>query len=767
MKNNLVAMSAMSLMLSMSLSQTAYAEDVPAPAQGDAAKTGEQSSIAKPNSDAKNDDTELKEVIVTATTTAQLVTDAPATVSVVTAKDLANKNVTRVDEALSTVAGVNVQNRGDGQPSNSSNMISLRGYSYYNQTAVLVDGQAINDAFTGAVDASMLTIDNIKQIEVVPGPFSALYGGLAMGGVVNIITKAPEKQELNISGSIGTNSTQHEAASYGDRWNLSQGGSIGLLVSADHGQSNGYVNGLVTTTSQIPGTISGAEPYKTSTGATTHLIGDQGKLPWLTNNYGAKLYLDLSPAQQLVLGISYHDGYTSPGLGNSYLTSNTTGATVTSFTGVTANLFLGIPTGQDSLRYTADYTAIITDDLKLKVKACIMDDHYWYESTTSTSTSTGGAGYWVNIPSRKNAINTSLEGAVGQKNFLVGGIYFEYDDMFKTQQAMSNWLTVTQPTGQNLQTFDGYSHSNAAYLQDQFDFNEKLTFYVGGREDFWETNGTETIVAGGTMSPLQQTYASRTDSAFNPKASAVYKLDSTSTLHTSWGTAFRAPQINEMYSPSGSSSSILLGNPTLQPEIAHSWEVGAEHNFPTQTNLRVTYYASDVTNLIASASSSTVVPGYTTVTQYQNIASVGIHGVETELRQKKVFADVDAFVNFTYDDSLVTSGVNNGTRAPASPQRLANIGLQGNDGKIFGSLTASYKDKAYGPVSGTTTVNTDTNTGVFGSYDAYTIVNAQVGYQLTKEIKATLAVNNLLDRTYFQYYEMPGRTYTFRLAAKF
>jgi iron complex outermembrane receptor protein len=738
MQNNFVAMSAMALVLSMSFAQTGHAEEA-----GDGAQV-------------------LKEVVVTATTTAQTVTDAPASVSVVTAKDIEEKNVQRVDDALTTLPGVNVQSRGDGMPNNYQNQIMLRGFSYYNQTAVLVDGQAINDAFTGAVDTSMIPIESIKQIEVVPGPFSALYGGNAMGGVINIITREPEKQEINIAGSVGSNSTQHEAISYGNKWALNQGGSVGLLLSADHGQSNGYVNALVTTTKAIPAGVAGAQPYTTNTGASTKLIGDQGNVPWLSDNLGAKLYLDFSAAQQLVLGVSYHDGYIKPALGNSYL-RDAFGNPVTSFTGVYPSSFLGAQNGQDSHRYTADYTVKVLDDLKLKVKASVMDDHYWYVSTISNvSTPGGGAGTWTDIPSAKNDINITLEGAVGQKSYLVGGVFLGYDDMHKKLDPVPDWrITGTPASVSPTEIFDGYTHSSAVFLQDEFDFDNKLSFYVGARKDFWDTNGTEVILPASGLPTLNQQYSNRSDSALNPKISVVYKLDASTTLHTAWGTAFRAPQISEMYSPYGSGTSITLGNPGLQPERNRSWEVGAEHEFSTLTDVRATYYASNVTNLIYTDASSVVVPGYTTVTQYDNIASVSIRGLETEVRQKKVFANVDAFANYTYNDSLVTSGSNSGKQTPNMPQHFANFGLQGSEGKAFGSLTASYKGKAFG-----TTNNSDTNNGVYGSYDAYWLVNGQIGYQLTKSLKGSFAINNILNKTYFQYYEMPGRTYTFRLAAK-
>ncbi len=55
-----------------------------------------------------------------------------------------------------------------------------------------LDGQPLNDAYTGGIEWGTLPVSNIERIEVVRGGASALYGGNAMGGVINIITRDPD-----------------------------------------------------------------------------------------------------------------------------------------------------------------------------------------------------------------------------------------------------------------------------------------------------------------------------------------------------------------------------------------------------------------------------------------------------------------------------------------------------------------------------------------------------------------------------------------------
>ena len=137
---------------------------------------------------------DMGEIVVTATRTEKSIEDSPASVSVVTKKDIEKRNITSVDEALNTTAGVaNQRVKGilDSAP-----RVTVGGIPGYQRTLVLLDGITLNNAYTGNVLWNMIFPDDVERIEVVKGPFSSLYGGYAMGGVVNIMTRMPEKREF-------------------------------------------------------------------------------------------------------------------------------------------------------------------------------------------------------------------------------------------------------------------------------------------------------------------------------------------------------------------------------------------------------------------------------------------------------------------------------------------------------------------------------------------------------------------------------------------
>ena len=123
-------------------------------------------------------------VVVTATAIAEERRDVPATVRVVDGEEAAARHVESIAELLGTVAGAHAVTAGAlGQQTS----LFLRG-TESDQTLVLWNGVPLNNPFDGAFNAAFLPSEGLERVEVVPGPFSALYGSSALGGVVQVLT---------------------------------------------------------------------------------------------------------------------------------------------------------------------------------------------------------------------------------------------------------------------------------------------------------------------------------------------------------------------------------------------------------------------------------------------------------------------------------------------------------------------------------------------------------------------------------------------------
>ncbi|MFC7379868.1 TonB-dependent receptor domain-containing protein [Brevundimonas sp. GCM10030266] len=168
----------------------------------------------------------LDDVVVTASTRAQTVAQAPASISVVTGEQLENKAYVDLFDAVRDVEGVSVSGGSNFQD------ILIRGLpgAY---TLTLVDGrrQSTREARVngngGLEQNFMPPVGAIERIEVVRGPMSSLYGSDALGGVVNIITK---KVPARWGGSVGADYVSQESGDSGD-WYQGQFYAAGPLIA--------------------------------------------------------------------------------------------------------------------------------------------------------------------------------------------------------------------------------------------------------------------------------------------------------------------------------------------------------------------------------------------------------------------------------------------------------------------------------------------------------------------------------------------------------
>jgi vitamin B12 transporter len=125
-------------------------------------------------------------VVVTATRSEEDEKDLGSATTVITRERIEKSGATTVLELLRSVPGIDVLRQGgDG----ALTSLFLRGTNS-THALVLVDGARVNSPYFPGYDFSALTTENVERIEVVRGPFSALYGSDAIGGVVQIFTRA-------------------------------------------------------------------------------------------------------------------------------------------------------------------------------------------------------------------------------------------------------------------------------------------------------------------------------------------------------------------------------------------------------------------------------------------------------------------------------------------------------------------------------------------------------------------------------------------------
>ena len=129
---------------------------------------------------------ELNEVIITATRTLRQLSSLPMPAQIISSKDIKSSNSLRLNDILNEQTGlITVPDFGGGEG------IQVQGLdSQY--TLILIDGVPLVGRSAGTLDITRIAVGNIKQIEIVKGASSSLYGSEALGGVINIITERPK-----------------------------------------------------------------------------------------------------------------------------------------------------------------------------------------------------------------------------------------------------------------------------------------------------------------------------------------------------------------------------------------------------------------------------------------------------------------------------------------------------------------------------------------------------------------------------------------------
>ncbi|WP_199016776.1 TonB-dependent receptor domain-containing protein [Shimwellia pseudoproteus] len=148
----------------------------------------------------------------------QQIADAPATLSVISAKEIENHGYRNITDALKNIPGVSIENPGGGKLNAQS--VTIRGMTEQ-YVLFLINGKPVGDteqAFyngwgSGQKTNSLPPMSAIERIEVIRGPMSSLYGSAASGGVVNIITKT---QSEKWSGSVTTEGSLTESRHSGN-----------------------------------------------------------------------------------------------------------------------------------------------------------------------------------------------------------------------------------------------------------------------------------------------------------------------------------------------------------------------------------------------------------------------------------------------------------------------------------------------------------------------------------------------------------------------
>lgn len=726
---------------------------------------------------------ELPEVTVTATRVETPVESAPASVDVVTKKEWEKRNVKTLDDAVNELPGVYVH-RTRIVLDTPTDAISLRGIPGYRRNLVMVDGIPLNGPQGGELKLGGFRFEDIERIEVVKGPFSALYGGLAMGGVVNIISALPKKRQLTFKAGYGSSFERNEALddlikiylSYGDKIK-----NFSFFVSYGHEATDGFPSNLVRVMAQPPNGVSGWTYTTTPEGEPRWIVGDSGDHQGWDQSFTIRMGYKFDENTNLRFSLMKIWGSSSYDDPHTYL-RDSQGNPVWEYGVFLPNvlresMFLAGKISKDYTIYSLNFeTKIKEAKVKLTLGLFDQDDYLFTTPCVGTltgcnlyeyATKTGGPGTSHNTPAKNYIADLQITLPISLKLPYFNNHIFTFGTSYRRAEAetkqykLSNWKDEDSKTYLMYES-KGKDRIFALFIQDEIPVTQKLTIYLGARQDWWKTfDGYENYVA---QTGYPKEYGERSESSFNPKFSFVYNLSERTTLRGSVGRAFRPPMLIELYRSFMTPGSFVYGNPNLKTEKCWSWDLGIRHSFWKGNKVEITYFENYLEDLIYQRSTGQYI-GPRQIVEMVNAGKAEVKGVEFSLEQK--FGKyIRSFANLTWNDARIKENPPNprseGKRITGIPETMLNVGIEVEKGPFSGSLVGRYRSKVYGNDE-----NRDKKEGVFGSYDSYFLADVKLTYKIFKNASLSLSIDNLFDNKYYYYYLEPRRSWFLEFSYKF
>ena len=681
---------------------------------------------------------DLDEVVVSATKTKQTVYEAPAAVSVVTAADIDKRNVRTITEAIGMLPGVF-----DARPQGMSDVgsgISIRGYNE-KDILVLYDGMPLNDGYEGGVNWNAVAIDDVAKIELVRGAASSLYGGRAVGAVINITSKNPDKNSVKVYASYGSNNTWKKgiyvAQKLSDRLSFSFG--------YENKTTKGYLKKYSSASSgkaKATGTVgTGAVTHIRNTGKTVYLLGYPGTGASKDNTYNFKLKYKFAEGQTLTYRYT-HDEYRYFGHDPVSYIKDADGNTLFSGSallpdGKYYNFTESAFTDYNGFR-NVDIHALNYRDEKSKFTANfgltnVKDAGY----TTGSDLAGEGSGNKNHYPNKSYKLDFQKEWEIG-KNRIIAGMDFQKDSMDYMKETVAHWGDKNSVTKVNSK-MGGTNLTISAFVQDCYSFNQEWKMYAGLRWDRYKKY--DGYFHNDTTDIKQE---ERTYNELSPKLSFEYTPNERSTYYVSYGHSFNPPTLYQMYR--NDPSSRYIANPALNPEKTDTYEIGMKQKLNKKTGLTFSLYHAKTKDLI----------DYEEIGNYKhyvNIKEAKRTGFEIELTHAFTPA-LSGYVNYAYVDAKD----GNDKTLYSIPRHTFHAGLSYNKDKWNGYFEAEYVSSRNEPGYRSHAMYSD---------DAAYTLNLGAQYKFAKGATIGFAVNNLLNRDYWMWQHAAGRTYTVSMSYEF
>ncbi|HHU6859760.1 TPA: TonB-dependent receptor PqqU [Klebsiella pneumoniae] len=661
-------------------------------------------------------------MVVTAAPTTVSELDTPAAVSVVNGDEM-RQAAPRVNlsESLGAVPGLQVQNR---QNYAQDLQLSIRGFgsrSTYGVRGLRIYVDGIPATMPdGQGQTSNIDIGSVDTIEVLRGPFSALYGN-SSGGVINVTsqtgTQPPTVEASSYYGSFGT--WHYGMKATGAVGDGSHAGDVDYTVSTNRFTTHGYRD------------HSGARKNLANARLGVR-INDVSKLTLLLNSVDIKA----NDAGGLTAD-EWRDNPRQSPRGDQYNTRKNTRQT------------------QAGLRYERQLSA--QDDLSVMMYAGERETTQFQSIPRAPQLKPSHAGGVIDLTRHYQGIDTRLthRGELLVPVTLTAGL--DYENMSERRKGYENFVMVNGAPQYGEQGALRRNERNLMwnvdpYLQTQWQLTDKLSLDAGVRySSVWFDSNDYYITPGNGDDSGDASYHK-----WLPAGSLKYALTDAWNVYLSAGRGFETPTINELSYRSDNQSGLNFG---LKPSTNDTVEIGSKTRIGNGLFTAALFQTNTDNEIVVDSSSGGR-------TSYKNAGKTRRQGMELGLDQqfgeswrlKAAWTWLDA----TYRTNVCDDASCNGNRIPRIARNMgyASFGYQPEQGWYAGSDIRYMSD----------IMANDENTAKAPSW---TVVGLTTGYKWSygrMDMDLFGRIDNLFDREYVgsvivnesngRYYEpAPGRNY--------
>lgn len=478
--------------------------------------------------------TTLKAVVVSASRMEQPVVEVPRSVTVIGAETIRNSVYQSVGELLSAHSGLFVA--GANQTPGTNQNIFMRGTSS-NQVAVLIDGVRITDPTSpnAAIDFSEISLTNVARIEVIRGSHSTLFGGAAVGGVINIIMKHDADPGFHGDASWQGGTFGSDTWSSAENVNLSYGMKSGFYASGSLFRQD--VAGLDASADadRLPSPFADRDDFRKMDGL-------------VRAGYRSEAW-DASVSFKNVHQYTEIDDGALVDDENSYLEFD-----------------------RRILQYAGSYK--FGAKLELSIRGSYNNSERFYEDDSSRVSPT----VWDHVFSTGTYYGR-LQTHEGQLNFRAQGLYGVIGSgLYREKMFFDNYILINVPQfpyelATNYDSLDTRTATAYAFTR------------VGHK---W---GSFDVSAGGRYS-----HHTEAGGFFTFEVNPSYSFDEF-LIYGSLSTGFNPPSLYQLYDPSRSFNAFATrGNSDLKPEQSVSLEAGIKKQFPSGSFITMSAYRTNVTN---------------------------------------------------------------------------------------------------------------------------------------------------------------------------